>query len=83
MPRETAQNRDIGGPVRFRARADGGGEPDGAIARLAELQHGVVARGQLRTLGLGTDAIDYRLAVRRLWVVMPSVYAVGIDGYRR
>lgn len=77
MPRETARNRDIGGPGRFRARADAGDGPDGAIARLAESQHGVVARGQLTTLGLGTDAIDYRLAVGRLWVVMPRVYAVG------
>lgn len=77
MPRETAQNRDIGGSVRFRREAAEGEPPDRAIARLAESQHGVVARWQLTTLGLGEDAIDYRLAVGRLWIVMPRIYAVG------
>ena len=77
MPRETAQSRDIGGSVRSRHRAAGKGGADRAIARLAESQHGVVARRQLTRLGLGDDAIDYRLAVGRLWVVMPRVYAVG------
>lgn len=77
MPRETAQNRDIGGSVRFRPRAEEDEGPDRAIARLAESQHGVVARWQLTALGLGEDAIDYRLAVGRLWIVMPRIYAVG------
>jgi very-short-patch-repair endonuclease len=44
---------------------------------LAEAQHGVVGRGQLTRLGLGDDAIDYRLAIGRLWIAMPRVYAVG------
>ncbi len=77
MPRETAQSRDIGGSGRFRVQADEGEGPDRAIARLAESQHGVVARPQLTMLGLGDDAIDYRLAVGRLWIVMPRIYAVG------
>src|SRR6185295_2076215 len=77
MPRETAWNRDIGGSVRSRPRAEKDEGPDRAIARLAESQHGVVARWQLRALGLGEDAIDYRLAVGRLWIVMPRIYAVG------
>jgi very-short-patch-repair endonuclease len=77
MPRETAQNRDIGGSVRSRRRAEEDEGPDRAIARLAESQHGVVARWQLKALRLGEDAIDYRLAVGRLWIVMPRIYAVG------
>ncbi len=76
MPQETAQNRDICGSVRSRRQAEEEG-PDRAIARVAEAQHGVVARWQLTALGLGEDAIDYRLAVDRLWIVMPRIYAVG------
>jgi very-short-patch-repair endonuclease len=77
MPRETAQNRDIGGSVRSRRQAAGEDGADRAIARLAESQHGVVARSQLTALGLRDDAIDYRLTVGRLWIVMPRIYAVG------
>lgn len=77
MPNETARSRDIGGSARSHPRAAGEGEADRGIARLAESQHGVVARHQLRGLGLGDDAIDYRLAVGRLWMVMPRIYAVG------
>lgn len=77
MPRETAQNRDIDGSVRSRRQAEASQGADRAIARLAESQHGVVARWQLTALGVGEDAIDYRLAVGRLWIVMPRIYAVG------
>lgn len=77
MPRETAQNRDIGGSVRSRAQGTGEDGPDRAIARLAESQHGVVARRQLTALELGDDAIDHRLAIGRLWIVMPRIYAIG------
>lgn len=77
MPPETAQDRDIGGSVRSRPRAQEDEGADRAIARVAETQHGVVARRQLTGLGLGDDAIDYRLAVGRLWIVMPRIYAVG------
>jgi len=61
--------------VRSRPRAEDGA--DRAIAQVAEAQHGVVARHQLTWLGLGDDAIDYRLGVGRLWIVMPRIYAVG------
>jgi very-short-patch-repair endonuclease len=77
MPRETVPSRQYRGSGRFRGQGDGDEEPDRAIARLAEMQHGVVARPQLTTLGLGDDAIDYRLAVGRLWIVMPRTFAVG------
>jgi hypothetical protein len=77
MPRETAQNRDIGGSVRSRRQAEEDQRPDRAIARLAESQYGVIGRWQLTALGLGEDAIDYRLAVGRPWIVMPRIYAVG------
>jgi len=35
------------------------GAVDRAIARLAERQHGVVARRQLRSIGLADSEIDY------------------------
>lgn len=50
------------------------------IARLAERQHGVVARRQLLALGLGPRAVDSRM--RRGWLhpVQRGVYAVGHRG---
>jgi very-short-patch-repair endonuclease len=77
MPRETVPSRNIGDGGRFRGRTDRDEGSDRAIARLAEAQHGVVARRQLTALGLGKDAIGYRLKVGRLWIVMPETYAVG------
>lgn len=50
---------------------------DGAIAALAERQHGVVARAQLVDLGLGRRAIGHRLECGRLHAVHRGVYAVG------
>lgn len=48
-----------------------------AIAGLAWRQWGVVQRKQLLVIGLLEDAIDYRIAVGRLRVLYPGVYAVG------
>jgi very-short-patch-repair endonuclease len=48
-----------------------------AIAELAERQHGKVSRRQLRRLGLGEDAIDYRLAKGWLRPDYRSVYSLG------
>jgi very-short-patch-repair endonuclease len=48
-----------------------------AIGRLAEKQHGVVARWQLAALGIEKDAVDYRIAIGRLRIVTHGVYAVG------
>ena len=50
---------------------------DGAIADLARRQHGVVGRAQLLALGLGQDAVDWRVRRRRLLTVHRGVYAVG------
>jgi hypothetical protein len=47
------------------------------ISELAERQHGVVARAQLRALGLGDDAVDWQVRKRRLHRVHRGVYAVG------
>ncbi len=47
------------------------------IARLAEAQHGVVARWQLLLEGLTTAEIRWRLETGRLHVVHRGVYAVG------
>jgi len=56
---------------------------DGAIADLARRQHGVVERAQLVALGLGPDAIDWRVRRRRLHTVHRGVYAVGHLGLTR
>jgi predicted transcriptional regulator of viral defense system len=56
---------------------------DRAIARLARLQHGRVARRQLIALGLAPDTIDYRLSRSRLHQVYVGVYAVGHDAATR
>src|SRR5436190_10124185 len=57
---------------------DRSGRPrEGQIADLAGCQHGVVTRRQLKTLGLGEDAIDSRLAQGRLHRVYRGVYTVG------
>ena len=50
---------------------------DASIAALADVQHGVVARSQLRDLGLGEDAIDRRIRAGRLHQLYRGVYAVG------
>jgi hypothetical protein len=50
---------------------------DRLIALLAERQHGVVATWQLLELGLGADAIQYRVSIGRLHRIHHGVYAVG------
>lgn len=50
---------------------------DHLIAAVAWRSYGVVTRAELRELGLSEDAIDYRIAIGRLRVIHPGVYAVG------
>jgi very-short-patch-repair endonuclease len=50
---------------------------DRRVAELAERQHGVVARRQLREMGVGARAIDHRVQRGRLHLVYRGVYAVG------
>src|SRR5205807_2497629 len=50
---------------------------DAAIAARAARQHGVVSLGDLRALGVGQDAVDYRARQGRLHRIHPGVYAVG------
>jgi very-short-patch-repair endonuclease len=47
------------------------------IARVAERQHGHIARWQLLALGVGSGAITHRLATGELVRVHAGVYAVG------
>lgn len=70
MPAESAFTRHIDGKLQTHG-------PDAAIAELAGRQHGVVARRQLISLGLGEDAIDARLCLGRLHRLHRGVYAVG------
>ncbi len=50
---------------------------DRLLAALAAKQHGYVTRAQLLALGLGADAIDYRIETGRLIPVYAGVYAIG------
>ena len=50
---------------------------DRLIAALAERQHGVVAIWQLLELGLGPDAVQYRVSIGRLHRVHRGVFALG------
>jgi len=50
---------------------------DALIAELAAQQHGLVTRPQLVALGIGSDAIDRRIAMRRLHPIHRGVFAVG------
>src|SRR3954467_15331748 len=50
---------------------------DQIIAYLAERQHGVVARRQLRRLGFEDKQISYRLNVGRLHRVHQGAFSVG------
>jgi very-short-patch-repair endonuclease/predicted transcriptional regulator of viral defense system len=54
-----------------------------AIAELARLQRGVVAREQLIALGLGAGAIKHRLRQGRLQRLHRGVYAVGHSNLAR
>ena len=50
---------------------------------LARRQHGVVSRRQLLELGVGPDAIDFRLQRGRLQPLHRAVYAAGHDALTR
>ncbi|MBX5442242.1 MAG: type IV toxin-antitoxin system AbiEi family antitoxin domain-containing protein [Solirubrobacteraceae bacterium] len=55
---------------------------DGAIAQLARAQHGVVARRQLRALGLGDATISRAIDRGVLVPLHRGVYALGHDALR-
>ena len=65
------------GPWRLNRNMSDKGATDGAIARLATNQHGVVSVDQLRAIGLDLDAISYRVQLGRLHRLHRGVYAVG------
>jgi very-short-patch-repair endonuclease len=50
---------------------------DARVAAIAGRQHGVVAIGQLRSLGLSRKAVNHRIEAGRLHRVHRGVYAVG------
>ena len=70
MADETYFSVPIGGKSRFRGA-------DEAIGALAEQQHGVVNRAQMRGMGFGPSAIESRLRRGSLYRVHQGVYAVG------
>ena len=70
MPDAPYVDRHIGG----KRKVD---DPDEAILDLARRQHGVLARRQLLELGVGPDAIDFRLRRGRLLPLHRAVYAAA------
>lgn len=70
MPDESVPTRPTGDQIQLRGR-------ERALATLATRQHGVVTWQQLLGLGLGKDAIAYRLRMGRLHRLHPGVYAFG------
>jgi very-short-patch-repair endonuclease len=50
---------------------------ESGLARLADAQHGVVSRQQLRLLGMGDGAIDHAVAKGRLHRIFRGTFAVG------
>ena len=77
MPSESVYDLRIRTLGRIREEEWGRGEIDQAIAELARLQHGVVARWQLADAGVGKRAIQRRLASGRLHQLHSGIYAVG------
>ena len=53
------------------------GPGDWEAAELADRQHSMVAHWQLRELGIGQDAIEYRARVGRLHEIYTGVYTLG------
>jgi very-short-patch-repair endonuclease len=53
------------------------------VATLAERQHGVVSRGQLRALGIDDAVIDRAIAAGRLFRLFRGVFGVGHAGVGR
>lgn len=53
------------------------GHVERSINRMAASQRGNVTRAQLKSLGLGGDAIDYRLRTGHLRLMFRGVYLVG------
>ncbi len=56
------------------------GDVDWMLCRLAQRQHGVVARRQLVALGVSSRTVEYRMERARLHPVHQGVYAVGHPG---
>lgn len=80
MPDTHPKNRLRDGKWRADREGDAkvsGDSVDRRVARLAEDQHGVVARRQLESLGLGRGWIEGRLRRGQLHSVHPGVYTVG------
>jgi very-short-patch-repair endonuclease len=76
MPKVGGKTRDMRGEKRPP-------QVERAIAQLSTRQYGVAGRAQLVALGLGDDAIDWRLAQGRLHRIHRGVYSVGHRGLTR
>ena len=74
-----ADRRRITHLVRGETHSRGDGCDDAEIGDLAGRQDGIVARAQLRELGLSERVIDRRLGIGWLRPIHAGVYAVGHD----
>lgn len=70
MPRRSANWGHLGTEAQPRER-------EWRLAELARRQYGVVSRAQLIELGMGADAIKYRVRTARLHRIHLGVYALG------
>jgi very-short-patch-repair endonuclease len=95
VPRQAARPAAAGAPTPFhpdasrddqrRAGSSTTGardEVDAIIARLAERQHGVVARWQLLAAGISPDAIEHRRRTHRLHGLRPPIAGTYLVGHR-
>ena len=74
---EGRKSRDIRGKSNSRLPRADESHVDGVIARLAGRQRGVISRKQLIALGLGPDAIAWRISAGKLHPIFRGVYLVG------
>lgn len=72
-PAPVADAYDFGRPIHVQSHE----HPDLVIGQLADGQHGVVARRQLRSAGLTREEIAHRIRTGRLRCLYRGVYAVG------
>src|ERR1700754_3908326 len=80
MPGPSAFHRPTAGQLQTVGRED---PVERRIAALARDQNGVVGRGQLASLGVTRDEIDWRVSVGALHVIHRGVYGVGDDAITR
>jgi len=71
------QRQDAAGQWQDAAAGNDERRLEGRIAELAARQHGLITHAKLLAIGLGRDAVKYRLKVCRLRRVQRGIYRIG------